>query len=99
MQDRLEYILFILLSYSVRLIGLGPARRLSYLLAAFFYLIVPIRKKTVKENLQKAFPEYNKSQINKIAFGSYKSFCISLVEILYLPGMSKSEMNSAVRFT
>jgi KDO2-lipid IV(A) lauroyltransferase len=99
MQDRIEYILFILLSYSVRLIGLSPSRKLSYLLAAFFYFIVPIRKKTVKENLQKAFPEYSQTQINKIAFGSYRSFCISLVEILYLPGMTKSELNSAVRFT
>jgi Kdo2-lipid IVA lauroyltransferase/acyltransferase len=99
MQDRIEYILFILLSYSVRVIGLSPSRKLSYLLAAFFYFIVPIRKKTVKDNLQKAFPEYNKSRINKIAFGSYRSFCITLVEILYLPGMSESELVSSVLFT
>ena len=82
MQDRIEYTLFIILSFIVRLIGLGPSRRLSYLLAALFYYVIPIRKKTVKENLQKAFPGYNKSQINKIAFGSYKSFCITFIEIL-----------------
>jgi KDO2-lipid IV(A) lauroyltransferase len=99
MQDRIEYTLFIILSFIVRLIGLGPSRRLSYILAALFYYLIPIRKKTVKENLQKAFPGYSKSRINKIAFGSYKSFCITFVEILYLPAMSKSEMDLAVNFT
>jgi KDO2-lipid IV(A) lauroyltransferase len=96
MQDRIEYILFVVLSFTVRLLGLSISRRLSYMLAAFFYFIVPIRKKTVKENLQKAFPEYNKSKINKIAFGSYRSFCITLVEILYLPSLSKAELESSV---
>src|ERR1039457_2184902 len=96
MQDRIEYILFISLSFFVRLLGLSISRRLSYMLAAFFYFIVPIRKKTVKENLQKAFPDYNKSKINKIAFGSYRSFCITLVEILYLPSLAKVELESSV---
>jgi Kdo2-lipid IVA lauroyltransferase/acyltransferase len=99
MQDRIEYILFIGLSYLVRLLGLSISRRLSYLLAAFFYYLVPIREKTVKENLQKAFPSYSKSEINKIAFGSYVSFCITLVEILYLPSMSKDELQSSVTFS
>ena len=99
MQDRIEYILFIALSYVVRALGLSLSRRLSYLLAAFFYYLVPIRKKTVKENLQKAFPACSKSKINKIAFGSYLSFCITLIEILYLPAISKSELESAVNYT
>ena len=98
MQDRIEYFLFIALSRLVRTLGLKLSRRLSYLLAAFFYFIVPIRKKTVKENLRKAFPEFSKTRINKIAFGSYKSFCITLVEILYLPGISKAELKSSVTY-
>ena len=96
MQDRIEYILFVSLSFIVRLLGLSLSRRLSYLLAVFFYFIVPIRKKTVKENLQKAFPGYSKSKINKIAFGSYRNFCITLVEILYLPSLAKAELGSLV---
>jgi Kdo2-lipid IVA lauroyltransferase/acyltransferase len=99
MQDRIEYILFISLSLVVRLLGLKLSRRLSYLLAALFYFIIPIRKKTVKENLQKAFPAYSKSRINKIAFGTYRSFCITLVEILYLPGMSRDELISSVQYS
>jgi Kdo2-lipid IVA lauroyltransferase/acyltransferase len=99
MQDKIEYFLFISLSRIIRFIGLSLSRRLSFLLAAFFYYIVPIRKKTVFENLQKAFPEYSKSKIKEISFGSYKSFCITLVEILYLPSMSKSELQSSVIYT
>lgn len=99
MQDRIEYILFISLSCIVRFLGLSLSRRLSFLLAIFFYFVVPIRKKTVKENLQKAFPEYSKSKINKIAFRSYWSFCITLVEILYLPSLSKSDLKASVIYT
>ncbi|MDR3665629.1 MAG: lysophospholipid acyltransferase family protein [Ignavibacteriaceae bacterium] len=99
MQDRIEYILFIGLSRFVRIIGLKLSRRLAYLLAAFFYYIVPIRKSTVKENLRRAFPDFSKSSINKIAFGSYRSFCITLVEILYLPSISREELKSSVTYS
>ena len=96
MKNIIEYILFLGLSFFSRLIGLNLSRRFSFCIAFLFYYFIPIRKKTVFENLTNAFPEYSKEKIKKIAFGSYKSFSIALMEILYMPYMSKSEIKEIV---
>lgn len=96
MKDRLEYIIFISFSYLFRLLGLKAARTSAYFLALFFYYLIPIRKKTVFDNLNIAFPELSINEKKKIAFGSYLSFAISLVEILYLPWMTENQMKKSV---
>jgi KDO2-lipid IV(A) lauroyltransferase len=96
MKNKIEYILFIGLSYFTGLIGLNLSRKFSLFIACFFYYLIPIRKKTVLENLTNAFPGYPKKKIKKIAFGSYRSFSIALVEILYMPFMSKEKMERMV---
>ncbi|MEJ5261622.1 MAG: lysophospholipid acyltransferase family protein [Ignavibacterium sp.] len=96
MKDRLEYILFISFSYLFRLLGLKAARTFAHFLALVFYYLIPIRKKTVFDNLNIAFPNLSNSEKKKIAFGSYLSFAISLVEILYLPWMTETEMKNSV---
>ncbi|WP_337872281.1 lysophospholipid acyltransferase family protein [Ignavibacterium sp.] len=96
MKDRLEYILFISFSYLFRLLGLKAARTFAGFLALVFYYLIPIRKKTVIDNLNIAFPNLSDSVKKKIAFGSYISFAISLVEILYLPWMTETEMKNSV---
>lgn len=97
MQNKLEYAIFLSFALMVKILGLNLSRRFSFFLAAFFYYFVPIRKKTVFENLTMAFPNYSKKKIKKIAFGSYRSFCITLVEILYMPNMSKEEIIESVK--
>lgn len=96
MKNRIEYILFLFLSSIVRLLGLNLSRRLSVFIALFFYFIVPLRKKVTLNNLRKAFPDYLEKTIRKIAFGSYKSFSITLVEILFIPFMTRAEIEKAV---
>lgn len=39
-----------------------------------------------------AFPELDEKQVNRIAFGSYRNFAITLVEILSLPSLTKEEL-------
>jgi len=92
MQNISEYILFITLSYFFRLCGLNLARKFSSPLAYLFFYLIPIRKKVVFENLNKAFPELDAGTIKKIAFGCYKNFIISLIEIMCMPGMSKEKI-------
>ena len=96
MKNTIEYILFLGLSYFAGLIGLNLSRKFSLFIAVLFYYFIPIRKKTVFENLTNAFPEYSKKRIKKIAFGSYRSFSIALVEILYMPFMNKEKMGKMV---
>ena len=64
-----------------------------------FYYLIPIRKKITIDNLTNAFPELDKNHILKIAFGSYKSFAITLAEILLTPSLTKEEMISMVKCT
>ena len=78
------------------MLGLNLSRRFSFLIAVLFYYVIPIRKKTVLENLHNAFPDYNEKKIKSIAFGSYKSFAIALAEILYIPAMSREDIKKQV---
>lgn len=92
LKNNLEYILFISLSYFFRIIGLKLSRRFSSVIAFFFYYLVPIRKDVVFDNLKHAFPEYSKDKIREIAYGSYKSFCFTLAEILYMPWLTDEQL-------
>ena len=96
MKNIFEYILFLSFSKFFQLLGLNLSRRFSFLIAALFYYVIPIRKKTVLENLHNAFPDYNEKKIKSIAFGSYKSFAIALAEILYIPAMSREDIEKQV---
>jgi KDO2-lipid IV(A) lauroyltransferase len=97
MQNRLEYIFFIGFSYLTKILGLQLSRRLAIPLAVFFYYLAPIRKKVVIENLVNSFPEYSMQKIREIAFGTYKSFAITLLETLYIPHICKQEMIKEVK--
>jgi len=97
MVDRIEYILFVGFSKFFKLIGLYLTRRFASILALFFYYLIPIRKETVVENLKLAFPEYSQKKIKEISFKCYKSFAITLVEILYLPFMSNRKIETVLK--
>lgn len=96
MKNILEYILFLSFSKFFQLLGLDRSRKFSFLIAVLFYYLIPIRKKTVLENLHNAFPDFDEKKIKTIAFGSYKSFAIALVEILNIPAMSREDIENQV---
>jgi len=93
-----EYILFLSLSFLCRILGLKLSRKFSSVIALFFFYIIPIRKDVVFDNLEHAFPDYSKEKIKSIAYGSYKNFAITLVEILYLPWTSDLQIKKVVQF-
>lgn len=92
MQNRIEYFFFLLFSKIFCLTGIKRARKFATFLALLFYYVIPIRKKVVLENLKRAFPEYSEKKIREIAYGSYKSFAITLTEILTVPILTKEEV-------
>lgn len=96
MKNFLEYSLFLILAGIVRLLGLKVSRRLSIIIAFIFYYIIPIRKQVTLKNLHKAFPKYSEREIKKVAFGSYKSFSITLVEMLFIPFMTREQIENAI---
>lgn len=98
MKNRIEYILFLSLSCICRIIGLKKSQKAAKILAVLFYNFIPIRKAVVFDNLINAFPEKSKKEIKKIAFGTYHSFFITLVEILNLPWIKEEQLNKCVKF-
>jgi len=97
LQNRLEYILFIGLSYFTKLLGLKLSRTFAKGLACVFYFIIPIRKEVAIKNLKMAFPDYSEKKIRKIAIETYKSFAITLIETLYIPHIGNSDMINSLR--
>jgi len=78
------------------LFGLKKARKFSGFLALLFYYLIPIRKKTVIENLKKAFPDKTAEEIKKTAFATYKSFSIALIEILLMPYLNRKQIEDVL---
>jgi KDO2-lipid IV(A) lauroyltransferase len=97
MTDKIEYIIYIAFSYLFKLCGLKLSRKFALVLAVTFFYLVPIRKKTTIDNLTMAFPEYSPDKIKQIAFRSYKSFAIALVEILYIPWMRREDIINSIK--
>ncbi len=97
MQNKLEYLLFISFSYLFKLIGLKNTRKFAKLLGTIFFYLIPIRKKTVLENLGTAFPHFDEVKINRIARDNYKSVSTAFMEILYMPWMTKKQIDDAVQ--
>jgi len=96
MKDKLEYIVFVSFGFLFKIFGLKISRKFSYFLAFIFFYLIPIRKQTTIENLTKAFPDYPQKQIKHIAFESYRSFAITLIEILFMPNLTSKEMENFV---
>ena len=96
MKNRIEYFLFLLFSLLFGLLKLKTARKLAGLLTFIFYYLIPIRKKTVIENLKNAFPEYDEKKIRSIAYNTYKSFLTAFIEILYLKKINRQQLESVV---
>ncbi len=98
MKNIFEYILFLSLSFLCRILGLKLSRKFSSIISFFFFYVLPFRKDVVFDNLNHAFPDLSAKEIKNIAYGSYKNFSITLVEILYLPWITESQIIEEVNF-
>lgn len=93
MKNKLEYFLFYSLSKFFCLLGIDSARKFALPFTLLFYYFIPIRKEVVKKNLILAFPYFSTKEIDKITFACYKSLAITLIEILCLPILEKSDVD------
>jgi Kdo2-lipid IVA lauroyltransferase/acyltransferase len=87
-----EYILFIVLVFIIRILPLFLVRRIAVIVSYFLYYIIGYRRKVIKDNLEKAFPEKSPKELKKIALGSIRSFFISMFEFLWQPNLSKKKL-------
>ena len=66
---------------------------LSNLFYIVVYYIIGYRKKVVKENLQKSFPDKNEVEIQEISKKFFRHFCDLSLEAIKTHGMSESDAN------
>jgi len=91
-KNKLEYYAFLTLAGLFQKIGITRTRKTARFLGALFYYIVPIRKKTVIENLKIAFPKKSNKEILELTKNSYKNFATTFAELLVLQTLTKEEL-------
>lgn len=95
-KNKSEFFLFSAFVKLFNIIGIRHARYFARLLAVIFFYIIPVRKKTVISNLQKAFPELPITKIKQIALNTYYSFSLTLIEIMCVPFLPAEKVKKMV---
>lgn len=85
--------------YVLSLLPLAILLFFARLLYYPLYYIIGYRKKVVRENLEKSFPEKSKAEIIQIEKTFYKYFADLVFEIIKMSTISKKELLSRVKFT
>jgi KDO2-lipid IV(A) lauroyltransferase len=98
-KNKAEYFAFLILAGLFRILGITLSRKLAGALGSFFYYVVPIRKKTVIENLTAAFPEKSSSEILKLTKKSYRNFSLTFAELLMMQFITEEQLHKIVDFT
>jgi len=84
-----------LLGWTLDLISRSPfsvLHRFSDLSYFWIYVVFGYRKKTVRSNLQRSFPEKSLAEIIKIEKGFYRNFCDLIFETIKTSTISKEEI-------
>ena len=72
--------------------------RVSDLMFLLFYHVVGYRKKVVRDNIEKSFPEKRPEEVRHIMRGFYRHFCDLVVESLMIFRISSSNAMARMRF-
>lgn len=93
---KIEYFIFHSFVSLFRIIGLRRTRISAKYLAYLLYYLIPVRKKVVISNLKIALPDRADSEINKLALLTYQNILITFFEMMYLPSVTKEEVESSI---
>ena len=86
---------YLLVKFVVSLTKASSHGRILWLgarLGDIAYYGIPFRRKMVRQNLARAFPEKTKKEINKITRGVYRNLAQTALEQLSLAGMSRENL-------
>jgi Kdo2-lipid IVA lauroyltransferase/acyltransferase len=78
-------------------VPLGALYRLADLLGWLAFRVFPYREHVVRENLARAFPEYNESELRAVIRSYYLGFAQMLVEVIKSVSMPGEEIRRRVR--
>jgi Kdo2-lipid IVA lauroyltransferase/acyltransferase len=99
MSHVLEYVLFQIAGFLLRLLPLRTVQRLGAAGGEFVGMTLGYRKTVAMENLRNAFPEWDQTKLDRVLRGSFRSVGTALFEFMCLPNMSADEVNKVCRVT
>lgn len=97
-QSFFEYILVLALEKLICALPWRWAMAFGRGLGRFIFSVLAIRKKVTCDNLQHAFPEKTRTEIEDIARRAYIHFGQSIIEFLRMPIMSAAYFQEKIRF-
>ena len=97
-QHYIEYISLKILIGILHLFSMSFAKKIGFFLADIAFVLVPIRKKHIKDSLTKSFPNKSKEEIVKIAKDVYKQFVCTIIEIVFVSKMTDEQLRYFVNF-
>lgn len=99
MKEQIEYFLFFLLHQIARLASYRLATRVGSALGNAVFFLTAIRKRVTFDNLRHAFPEKSEQERRAIAAGAYRTYGISITQMLWAGNASAAELKSKVHFS
>lgn len=97
LKHAIEYHALSVFTSLVRLLPLPAARFIVRRLADLVFYVVPIRKSVVLDNLRAAFEgEKTEGELRRIAHNAYYQFGQTMVELLFFPSLTASDISSMV---
>lgn len=94
----IEFGVFQLVAFFVKLLPLSGARWLGRTLGRFVFSVVGYRRDVTLNNLRRAFPEKTETDLKRIARGAFENAGTSLLELVWFPKMTREDVLSQVRF-
>ena len=92
MTELVEYIPFLFLSWLARRLRFSTAGKVGATLGSWAFAL-PIRRKEIAlDNLARAFPEFSKDQLRRIARGAFRNYGTVLMEFLWSDGRTEEQL-------
>src|SRR5512147_31837 len=96
MRHRIEYCLFQTVSWMFGILPLSWVQRIGGALGVFAYRFLGFRKRIVRENLRKAYPNEPPAKLETIAREVYRNIAASLCELMWFPNLTPEALAELV---
>jgi KDO2-lipid IV(A) lauroyltransferase len=93
---KIEYLFFSLLTKLFHGLGLNKTRQSTKYLSYMLYYLIPIRKRIIHDNLKVACPLKTEAELKKLSISTYRNILLTFFELMSLPFISNSEIESSV---
>ena len=97
-KNKLEFFFFKIALKLFSILGPNVTRQFAVGVGTLIFFFIPIRKKTVIDNLSKAFPEKSSKEIKRIALENYRNITMTFFELMCVTSISHETMKQQVEF-